>query len=106
MPEEAQEPRPQATFRPDTKVKVTFSQKKYNRREPEDEPQDEEFHIVYMDLLDGTGSSDIGEAYPQESGDFDVELYVHRSMQPYAHQLVDAAVAFFRTKNVSVEYVD
>lgn len=105
-PQEAGQPvtpiaeRKAATFLPDEKVKVTFSASPVNRREASDEPSDTPFHIVSMD------GNDIGEAYPQESGDFDVEIYVTRSAQPYAYQILHAAERFFQTRDISVEYVD
>jgi hypothetical protein len=105
MPEETKEPRKQATFNRDAHVTVTFSPKALNRRNPEDEPSDAEFHIVYMDMQDGNGPSDIGEAY-LKSGDFDIEMYVSRSAQPYAYQLLHAAEGRFKTRNISIEYVD
>jgi len=96
----------QAKFLKDVPVKVSFSAKPVNRREPNDEPADSEFHIVYIDFLEGQGPSDAGEAYPQEHGGFDVEVYVSRSAQPYAFQILNAAVRFFKTNNVSIEYTD
>lgn len=91
----------------DAPVKVSFSTKPVNRREPSDEPADQEFHIVYIDFLDGQGPLDAGEAYPKaEGGGFDVEIYVTRSAQPHAFKILSAATAFFRTKNISIEYTD
>lgn len=105
MPDEKEEVK-QAVFHKDARVNVTFSAKPVNRREASDEPSDQEFHIVYMDLFDGRGRTDIGEAYIQASGEFEVELYVTRSAQPYAFQIVGAADRFFDVRNVSIEYVD
>jgi len=97
--------RPQATFKRDVPVKVSFSRQSYTRRDHDDEPGEGEFHIVYMDLLDGTGRQDCGEAILSE-GDFDVIIMAPRSVQPYAYQLLEAAKRRFGARNISVRYHD
>jgi len=92
------EARKQATFSSEP-VKVTFSKQKYDRREHDDEPGEDEFHIVYID------GDDAGEAYPTE-GDFDAAIYVTRTAQPYAYQILHAAERFFSTRNIRITYHD
>lgn len=103
--EETARTRPQATFKRDVPVKVTFSKQTYDRRNHEDEPGEDKFHIVYIDMLDGQGKVDCGEAYPTE-GNFDIVITVTRSAQPYAYQILHAAERAFVTRNISISYHD
>lgn len=91
-------PRKQATFS-DESVVVTFGKNAVNRREPNDEPSEDSFHIVYINGWDA------GEAYPKmdESG---VEIYLTQSAQPNAFKVLHSAERFFQTKNIKISYTD
>ena len=99
--EEAKKPRPQATFSNEP-VKVTFSKQAYNRRNHDEEPSETEFHIVYID------GEEVGEATLlwEGTGNFDIAVTMTRSAQPYAFQVLRAAVRFFKTRNISITYYD
>ena len=85
----------------DERLTVTFGPE-VDRREHDDEPSEQPFHIVYINGWDA------GMAYHVQgsSGCFDVEAYLTRTAQPYAQQVLRAAERRFKTRNVSVEYYD
>lgn len=96
--EEAARKRPQATFERDVPVKVTFSKRSYTKT---DENEDEvTFHHVYVN------GEKLGEAHLSEHWSFDVTVYVHRSVQPYAFQILHATEQAFDTRNIRVLYYD
>jgi len=99
---EEKKPRPQARFSSDP-VKVTFSKQTYNRRSPDEEdPSETKFHIVSIDGEEAGEASLLWES----QGNFDIDILLTRTAQPYALQVLNAAERFLRTKNISITYYD